>query len=57
MKNCLFSKGEIDLLTPFRRGEDIRSLIFESLADKKKELGGQKMVEAVETRRMIAIGG
>ncbi len=57
MKNCLFSKGEIDLLTPFRCGEDIRSLIFESLADKKKELGGQKMVEAVETRRMISIGG
>jgi len=57
MKNCLFSKGEIDLLTPFRKGEDIRSLIFESLSDKKKELGGQKMVETTENRRMIAIGG
>jgi GTP 3',8-cyclase len=57
IKNCLFSKGEIDLLTPFRRGEAIEELIFTSLADKKKELGGQKMVEAVKTRSMISIGG
>jgi cyclic pyranopterin phosphate synthase len=57
MKNCLFSKGEIDLLTPFRRGENIEELIFANLRDKKKELGGQQMVEAVETRSMISIGG
>ena len=57
MKNCLFSKGEIDLLTPFRKGEPIEELIFASLADKKKELGGQKMVETTENRSMIAIGG
>jgi GTP 3',8-cyclase len=57
IKNCLFSKGEIDLLTPFRKGASIEELIFASVDDKKKELGGQKMAEAVKTRSMISIGG
>jgi len=57
MKNCLFSKGEIDLLTSFRKGENIEELIFASLRDKKATLGGQKMVENTENRSMIAIGG
>lgn len=37
MKNCLFSKGEIDLLTPYRNGGDIEELIFKSLKDKKNK--------------------
>jgi len=57
IKNCLFSKGEIDLLTAFRKGEDIYPLIQSSLRSKKKELGGQKMIENTENRSMIAIGG
>jgi cyclic pyranopterin phosphate synthase len=57
MKNCLFSKGEIDILSAFRKGEDIYPLILNSLSSKKKELGGQKMVEVTENRSMIAIGG
>ena len=41
LKNCLFSNGETDLLTPFRNGEDILPLIRENIIAKAKELGGQ----------------
>jgi cyclic pyranopterin phosphate synthase len=41
MKNCLFSKEETDLLTAFRKGEDILPLIQKSIESKAKELGGQ----------------
>lgn len=64
MKNCLFSRQETDLLTPFRQGEDIVPLIYQSIRDKKKALGGQftadiEQVEAahIENRSMITIGG
>lgn len=64
LKNCLFSKGETDLLTPFRKGENILPLIIENIKGKAKELGGQftsnlKTIEAqlIDNRSMIAIGG
>jgi cyclic pyranopterin phosphate synthase len=64
MKNCLFSQTETDLLTPFRSGEDILPLIYQSIRDKKKALGGQFTtdMEKIETsklenRSMITIGG
>jgi cyclic pyranopterin phosphate synthase len=64
MKNCLFSQTETDLLTPFRSGEDIVPLIYQSIRDKKKALGGQFTtdMEKIETsklenRSMITIGG
>lgn len=64
LKNCLFSKGETDLLTPFRNGENILPLIHENIRSKAKELGGQfkadlRSVEsdAIENRSMITIGG
>lgn len=63
MKNCLFSRTETDLLTPFRRGEDIRPLILGSIAEKKKALGGQFTdlehvdAEQIINRSMITIGG
>lgn len=64
MKNCLFSAGEIDLLTPLRKGEDIIPLIHQSLYEKAEKLGGQftepyKMLKAdsLANRSMIAIGG
>ena len=41
LKNCLFSKSETDLLTPFRKGEDILPLIHQSILSKAKMLGGQ----------------
>jgi cyclic pyranopterin phosphate synthase len=57
IKNCLFSKGEIDLLSAFRNGKDIQSLIFSSLRNKKKETGDQDFSLPTENRSMIAIGG
>jgi cyclic pyranopterin phosphate synthase len=64
MKNCLFSTTETDLLTPHRQGMDIVSLIYQSIRDKKKALGGQFTtdMEKIETsklenRSMITIGG
>jgi cyclic pyranopterin phosphate synthase len=64
MKNCLFSKGETDLLTAFRKGEDIEMLIRESISSKAKELGGQfsndfENVQSheIQNRSMISIGG
>ncbi len=64
LKNCLFSRGEIDLLTPLRAGEDVEQLIHRSLREKAEALGGQfhenlTTTEAaqIENRSMISIGG
>ncbi|HTE09246.1 MAG TPA: GTP 3',8-cyclase MoaA [Flavitalea sp.] len=64
LKNCLFSRGETDLLTSFRQGKDIRPLIHSNIELKEKELGGQfnsslQQIEAmgIENRSMITIGG
>jgi cyclic pyranopterin phosphate synthase len=64
MKNCLFSQSETDLLTPFRNKENILPLIYQSISDKKKALGGQfttdiKNIHAdqIHNRSMITIGG
>lgn len=64
IKNCLFSKEETDLLTAFRKGEDVISLIHQSIQSKAKELGGQFTTdfehlhaEDINNRSMITIGG
>ena len=64
LKNCLFSRGETDLLTAYRQGKDIRPLIHSNIELKEKELGGQfnsslQQIEAmgIENRSMITIGG
>ena len=64
MKNCLFSKGETDLLAAFRRGEDIVPLILGNVQEKAAERGGQFVEDyhqlqavGIENRSMIAIGG
>jgi GTP 3',8-cyclase len=64
LKNCLFSKSETDLLTPFRNGDDILPLIYESIQSKAKMLGGQFTedfahihAEEIANRSMITIGG
>jgi cyclic pyranopterin phosphate synthase len=64
LKNCLFSKGETDLLTALRSGEDVLPLIHQNIQSKAKELGGQfttalQQIEAltIENRSMITIGG
>lgn len=63
MKNCLFSSGEMDLLTALRNNEDLEPLMASNVLDKKKERGGQiDSLESVEAgklhnRSMISIGG
>lgn len=64
MKNCLFSKGEADLLTTLRRGDDVLPIIQQSIAGKARELGGQFTTdfehlhaEEIDNRSMITIGG
>lgn len=64
MKNCLFSKGEVDILSALRNGEDIVPLIKKCVGDKAASLGGQfegdyKKIDAskISNRSMINIGG
>ena len=64
MKNCLFSNGEMDLLTALRNGEDVLPLIQQNIKTKAKELGGQFIADVnaidankIENRSMITIGG
>jgi molybdenum cofactor biosynthesis protein A len=64
IKNCLFSSDETDLLTAFRAGNEITSLIYDSISKKKKSRAGIESFENKESakvheanRSMIAIGG
>jgi GTP 3',8-cyclase len=64
LKNCLFSMGEMDLLTALRNYEDVAALIHASIRSKAKQLGGQfsgtfDMLDAasIHNRPMITIGG
>ena len=64
MKNCLFSKGEADILGALRKGEDITPLIKMNVLSKAKKLGGQfegdfKKIDTqkIDNRSMIKIGG
>lgn len=64
MKNCLFSKSEMDILGALRKGMDITPLIKQCVWMKDEKLGGQfnTMDEKLDTskinnRSMIHIGG
>lgn len=61
MKNCLFAASETDLLNPFRKREDIRELILNSIKNKKYSRDGMELkMEAKhyeKNRSMISIGG
>jgi cyclic pyranopterin phosphate synthase len=64
IKNCLFGKEEIDLLSPLRNGEDIKNLIRTSVTRKHAVMGGQFVAsyletdaQSIENRSMIKIGG
>jgi cyclic pyranopterin phosphate synthase len=64
MKNCLFSNNEVDLLTPYRKGIDIKPLIFDCVKKKNARHGGIAELETLDPngsemseRSMILIGG
>jgi cyclic pyranopterin phosphate synthase len=64
LKNCLFSKGETDILSAFRNSKDIVPLIHENIKQKNAKLGGQfdenymqLNADTLQNRSMIAIGG
>lgn len=64
IKNCLFGKEELDLLSAHRSGQDIRSIITTSIQRKHAMMGGQfknsyenTNPEKIENRSMIKIGG
>lgn len=64
VRNCLFSKTEIDILGALRSGRSIEPLLRQCLLEKKMESGGQILSgyrtvrpEDIVTRKMISIGG
>lgn len=64
MKNCLFSKGEADILSALRNGEDLVPIIKQCVWRKNAARGGQMIGElseisgeAIDNRSMISIGG
>lgn len=64
LKNCLFSRSETDLLTPYRHGADIVPLIRESIWNKKAERAGFDSLADMaapnahsDNRSMVSIGG
>jgi len=64
MRNCLFSKNEVDILSALRNGKDIVPLIKQCVWDKEEALGGQltaayKTIDTtkLKNRSMINIGG
>jgi len=63
LKNCLFSNGETDLLTPYREGQPIESLIQQAIFKKKAVRSGMTSLEDFgnmenhDNRSMITIGG
>lgn len=64
IKNCLFGKEELDLLSALRSGQDVIPLIQHSVSRKHAALGGQFTADyekanpdAIDNRSMISIGG
>ena len=64
IKNCLFGKEELDLLTAMRSGQDVIPLIQTSISRKHQALGGQFTQDyqkadpdKIDNRSMITIGG
>lgn len=64
IKNCIFGKGEVDILDAYRKGESVETLIRKSIAGKQEVMGGQFVngyrktdPTKIENRSMIQIGG
>lgn len=57
IKNCLFGREELDLLSEYRKGGDVSALIDQSLAGKHEKTGGLNLLDQSAGRSMISIGG
>ncbi len=64
LRNCLFSKDEVDILSTLRNGDDIRPLIRNCIVQKHAERGGLEAFDKNNTqeafsrgRSMTSIGG
>ena len=63
LKNCLFSNGETDLLSFYRKGESIEPIIQQAIFKKKRVRSGMNSLEDFQdlnkhdNRSMITIGG
>jgi cyclic pyranopterin phosphate synthase len=64
LRNCLFAQSETDLLSAYRRGEDIRPMILENIKGKFFQRGGlpdfkdsSMLLSKLSSRKMIEIGG
>lgn len=63
LKNCLFSNGEVDLLTALRNQQNIKPFIKVAIQTKQKERGGMNTEQFTnnllrnENRNMTTIGG
>jgi len=63
-RNCLFAKGEIDLLSALRQGVDITKLIHDEVTEKAYMHGGMQQLSddkdissRISDRSMLQIGG
>lgn len=64
LRNCLFAREELDLLTALRAGTDVRALIHAGILAKAERLGGlpdfqdrDALAAALSARAMVKIGG
>jgi len=57
LENCLFARGETDLLSALRKGIDINNLIISNIISKQAAQGGESPCEKVTEKTMVSIGG
>lgn len=57
LRNCLFARGEIDLLPSLRKGINIEDLIIGNVLSKELIHGGNTLHKDITHNRMVTLGG
>lgn len=57
LRNCLFARGELDLLNALRKGINIENLIVENVLSKEQTHGGNTLHTDITHNRMVTLGG
>lgn len=57
LRNCLFARNEVDLLSALRTGADIENLIRTNISSKAAVQGGTSPFESITEKSMASIGG